>query len=97
MFSVLAVSTADLQARTGHRSNESMPSKSTEGELSRRKVPTFMDYKFMAMKAANEKIASGAKGAEVVVIVVLISLLMLEVRAQLISRRQSRSSACDYC
>jgi len=97
MFSVLAVSAADFQARTGHLSNESIQSKSTEGELSRRKLPTFKDYKFMAMKAANEKIASAAEAAEVIIIVVLMSFSMLEVRAQLISRRQSRSSACDCC
>jgi hypothetical protein len=97
MFAMLAISSADLQARTGHLSNESIQSKSTEGELSRRKVPAFMDYKFKAMKAVNEKIASAAKAAEVVAIVVLMSFSLLEVRAQLISRRQSRSSACDCC
>jgi len=97
MFAVLAISLADLQARTGHLSKKSIQSKSTEGELSRRKVPAFMDYKFKAMKAVNEKIASAAKAAEVVAIAVLMSFSMLEVRAQLISRRQSRSSACDCC
>jgi hypothetical protein len=97
MFAMLAISSADLQARTGNLSNESIQSKSTEGELSRRKVPAFMDYKFKAMKAVNEKITSAAKTAEVVAITVLMSFSMLEVRAQLISRRQSRSSACDCC
>jgi hypothetical protein len=97
MFAMLALSSVDLQARIGHLSNESIQSKSTEGELSRRKVPAFMGYKFKAMKAVNEKIASGAKAAEVVAIAVLMTFSLLEVRAQLISRRQSRSSACDCC
>lgn len=85
MFAVLAISSADLQARTRHLSNESIQSKSTEGELSRWKVSAFMDYKFKAMKAVNEKIASAAKTAEVVAITVLMSFSMLEVRVQLIS------------
>lgn len=97
MFAMLAISSADLQARTGHISNEWIQSKSTKGELSRGKVPAFMDYKFKAMKALNEKIASAAKSAEVVAIIVLMSLSILEVRAQLISRRQSRLSVCDCC
>jgi hypothetical protein len=85
MFAVLALSSADLQARTGHLSNESIQSKSTEGEISHQKAPAFMGYKFKAMKAVNEKIASDAKAAEVAAIVVLMSFSMLEVRAQLIS------------
>ena len=76
LFAVLALSSADLQARTGHLSNES----STKGELSRRKVPAFMDYKFKAIKAINEKMASAAKAAEVAIIVVVMSFTMLEVR-----------------
>jgi hypothetical protein len=97
MFAVLAASSADLQARTGRLSNEPIQSTSTEGEHSRRKVPAFIDYKFKAMKAINEKMASAAKTAEVAAIVVVMSLLFIEVRAQLISRGQSRSRACDCC
>jgi hypothetical protein len=85
LFAVLALSSADLQARTGHLSNESIHSTSTEGELSRRKVPAFMDYKFRAIKAVNEKMTSATKAAEVAIIVVVMSFTLLEVRAQLIS------------
>jgi hypothetical protein len=81
MFAVLALSAADLQARTGHLSNESIHNTSTGGELSRRKVPAFMDYKFKAIKAINEKMTSAAKAAEVATIVVVMSFTMLEVRA----------------
>ena len=85
MFAVLALSSADLQARTGHLSNESIHNTSTGGELSRRKVPAFMDYKFRAIKAVNEKMTSATKAAEVAIIVAVMSFTMLEVRAQLIS------------
>ena len=84
MFAALAISAADLQARTGRLSNKSIHSTSTGGELSRRKVPAFMDYKFKAIKAINEKMGSAAKAAEVATIVVVMSFTMLEVRGQLI-------------
>jgi ATP-dependent exoDNAse (exonuclease V) alpha subunit len=97
LFAVLALSSADLQARTGHLSNESIHDTSTEGKLSRRKVPAFMDYKFKAIKAVNEKMASAAKASEAATIVVVMSFTMLEVRAYLIFSCQSRLSACDWC
>jgi hypothetical protein len=83
-FAMLALGSVDLQARTGHLSDESIQSKSTEGELSHRKVPAFMGYKFKAMKAVNEKIASGVKAAEILIIVVLMTFSLVEVRARLI-------------
>jgi hypothetical protein len=81
MFAVLALSSADLQARTGRLSNEPIHNALTEGGPSRRKVPAFMDYKFKAVKAVNEKMVSAAKAAEVAIIVVVMSFTMLEVRA----------------
>src|SRR3954451_25352727 len=81
LFAVLALSSADHQARTGNLSNESIRGTSTEGWLSRRKVPTFMDYKLKAIKAANEKMVSAAKASEVATIVVVMSFTMLEVRS----------------
>src|SRR4051812_49421875 len=82
LFAVLALSSADLHARTGRLSNETIQSTSTQGELSRRKVPAFMDYKSKAIQAVNEKMDSVAKAAEVATIVVVMSFTMLEVRAQ---------------
>jgi hypothetical protein len=82
MYAVLAISAADLQARTGRLSNTPMETISAKGDLVHRKVPAFMDYKFRAIKAVNDKMTSKTKMAEVATMVVLMSFLLLEVRAQ---------------
>jgi hypothetical protein len=83
LYAVLAVSSADLQARTGHLSNKPIETISTKGELVQRKMPAFMDYKLKAIKAVNEKMASTEKTAEVAIMVVVMSLMLIEVRSRM--------------
>jgi hypothetical protein len=83
MYAVLAISAADLQARTGCLSNTPMETTSTKGDLVHRKMPAFMEYKLKAIKAVNEKMTSTGKMAEVATMVVLMSFLFLEVRSQM--------------
>jgi hypothetical protein len=71
LYAVLAISSADLQARTGRLS----------------KTPAFMDYKFKAIKAVNEKITSTEKAAEVATMVVIMSFMLLEVRLNILQLR----------
>jgi hypothetical protein len=95
LYAVLAVSSADLQARTGYLSNKPIETVSPKGELVRRKMPAFMDYKLKAIKAMNEKMASTEKVAEVAMMVVVMSLMFIEVRSRMRSDR-SRSSPSDH-
>jgi hypothetical protein len=84
LYAVLAVSSADLQARTGYLSNKRIETISTKGELVRRKMPAFMDYKLKAIKAVNEKMTSTEKAAEVAIMVVVMSLMFIEVRSRML-------------
>ena len=79
LFAVLAVSAADLQARSGRLLGGLTRTTFAKGDLSHRAVPAFMDYKAKAIKAVNEKMTSTAKAAEVTIIVVVMSCLLLEV------------------
>ena len=81
MFALLAISSADIQARTGRLANWSIGPPSTEGDLFHRQVPAFVDYKAKAIKAVNEKMTSAAKAAETVTMVVVMSCMLLEVRS----------------
>jgi hypothetical protein len=83
MYAVLAISAADLQARTGRLLNTPMETTSTKGDLVHRKMPAFMNYKLKAIKAVNEKMASTMEMAELVTIAVVMSFLFLEVRSQM--------------
>lgn len=82
LYAVLAVSSADLQARTGRLSNKPIENVSTKGELVPRKMPAFMDYKLKAIKAVNEKMTSTEKAADVATMVVVMSLMLIEVRSR---------------
>jgi hypothetical protein len=89
MYAALAISSADLQARTGRLSKALIEATSTEGDLIYRKMPAFMDYKFKAIQAVNEKMTSTAKATEVTTIVAIMSFLFLEVRSQMLSLRSN--------
>lgn len=94
LYAVLAVSSADLQARTGRLSARPVEIISDQGTLVRQKMPAYMDYKLKAIEAVNEKMTSTEKAAEVTTMVVVMSLMLIEVRSRILRLVRAKEKQC---
>ena len=83
LYAALALGSLDLQARAGRLPNRPIESISTKEKLAQPKMPAFMDYKLKAIKAINKKMTSTEKAAEVVIMIVVMSLMLIEVRPRM--------------
>ena len=96
LYAALALGSLDLQARAGRLPNRPIESISTKEKLAQPKMPAFMDYKLKAIKAINKKMTSTEKAAEVVIMIVVMSFMLIEVRSGMPLHR-SRLSPSGYC
>jgi len=79
LFSILAVSAAELQARLGQLGNGSVETTYTEKDLASRTAPGFVAYKLRAIKLANQKMANIEEAVGTSTIYSLMCLLSIEV------------------
>lgn len=79
LFAVLAISAADLQARTGHLEIGAEETAAySEEDLLHKRVPSFVEYKVKAIKAFNEDTAVADRASDIPAIAVVMSIIFLE-------------------